>query len=146
MDDYLVRPAQLSDEWWIMPLLKHEKALGNMTWVWKRFWEEHAPNEHWVVVRGKGYAHFRRRNDGWNTLYEIAVMPRQRRKGIASTLIEHIGWPLRAKTDADNVASNAMYFALGFQRSGSRFTKNGKKMLHEYEHPQPEVLQQGVLL
>ena len=87
-------------------------------------------NEFFLGIREVAFVHYRARRDGVNVVYEIAVDPAAKRRGLATRLLLHIGPPILLKTDADHEESNALYRARGFKFMG---TKQGqKKLLNEY--------------
>lgn len=68
-----------------------------------------------------GFVNYRARKDGWHTIYEIAVVEKQR--GIGRALLDAVPRPTRLKCTVDNDA-NEFYARMGFDCVG---TEEGRK-------------------
>jgi GNAT superfamily N-acetyltransferase len=107
---------------------------------WYRYWKERAnkPREFWVkVVQVEAVicpvivasAHWYVHKDGvWRNLQDIVVNAAGRGQGIGRMLIEHIGAPIKLKTDVESKA-NGFYKHLGFQEQETVISRNGEKVL-----------------
>lgn len=123
-----------TDKEWVMRVWKpSEKILGPRELAWKRSWMlGPKPNDCWIGIEQVAFAHYLKRRDGINVLYEIGVDPQVKRGGYGRQLIFHIGFPMELKTDADNEESNAFYRRLCFTHVGQKRSKNGKKLFNIY--------------
>ena len=120
------------DKDWVLRVWKPAaKVLGvDAGTIWYR-WVTYAPaNEHWIGVREVAFAQYRQRRDGVKVLYSIGVAPVAKRQGLGRRLIEHIGFPMELKTDADHAESNAFYRKLGFKFAGQK--RGGAKVFNIY--------------
>lgn len=107
---------------------KNKSILGNFDFAFYHWKQTENPRNKWVVVENFAFAHYMIKLNGQKTLYEIAVDDHMKRKGIAKTILSHIGSPISLKTDADNLESNSFYRSLGFICLGQKFTSSGKKV------------------
>jgi ribosomal protein S18 acetylase RimI-like enzyme len=134
VSEWVIRPARREDKEWVKPLFERDRLLGRFGPPWWYYWSRYRdPEERWDVVDGgQGFVHYRARQDGLVSLYEMAVHPDYRRQGVGTALVNHLGRPIALKTDADNTVSNAFYTALGFTLMGQTYSQNGKKTLNVY--------------
>lgn len=132
-DTKLIDIATREDAAWIRPIFEAERA---MFWdfgrIWWRYWHSVAPGEWWLVLRPDAFVHFRKRLDGMRVVEEIAVAPGARRNGVGRFLLQSIGRPIELKTDAQNLASNAFYQALGFDLIETTAAERGSRLLNLY--------------
>lgn len=56
-----------------------------------------------------GFIHFYKRQDGWNTIHELAVDPNYQKCGIGKELYSCVPLPIRFKTTIDNVNEIKFY-------------------------------------
>lgn len=122
----MIEPATEEDRDWLLELWKaNEEHLG---WfgprTWHMFWKGHAPNEHWDVLRPQGFIRWRNRRDGWRTVYDIAVA--EQGKGLGRLLMEHVGRPVRLKTNASNLNAQGFYRHLGLSIAARSHTRDGR--------------------
>ncbi len=128
-NEWLTIDRLKDDDWeWVEPLFAANKnILGSVSMMrWRWCAKPYDLREPILVIRPYAFAHFHKKKNGEVTLYEIAVDPSMKRKGLGKRLMEKMGYPMTLKTDADNEESNAFYKALGFICMGSKETKSGK--------------------
>jgi ribosomal protein S18 acetylase RimI-like enzyme len=77
-----------------------------------------------------GFVNFRRRRDGWQTIYEIAVDRGHLRAGVGRWLVEMVPRPVRLKCTKDN-AANEFYRQIGFKHIGTEVGR--KRPLNVYQ-------------
>lgn len=132
MNEMSIRNATAADEEWIVGLFDDNAQILGGAFIGKRMFFRWASSKNKkdkiVVVSGKAFAHYRNKKDGTKTLYEIAVHSSEKRKGIGTLLMNHIGRPVVLKTDRTNEESNAFYRALGLTLCGKTKTKSGKEL------------------
>lgn len=121
----VVRATEQDLPWVLSLFAEHSKILGNPFWL-KRSYRERG--HRLIVVREKGFAHYRVSEDGVRTLKEIAVSGSCKKQGIGKAMIDSIGRPITLKTDADNAESNLFYEACGFLLVGRVKARSGKLM------------------
>lgn len=111
---------------WITKLFaKNSNILGNPFWLESSY----GKNGHrLLVVREKGFLHYRISKDGLRTVKEIAVAEEHKKRGIGRALIDAVGKPVTLKTDSDNSESNLFYVACGFLLVGRLKARSGKLM------------------
>lgn len=130
-----IRPLTRADTAWVLNVWQWcEQHLGSMDVtgkiVWHRWLVGRNPREHFIGIEGLAFAHYLvRARDGGRTLYNVGVHPRARRQGLGRALLNAAGYPMRLKTNEDNVASQAFYRALGFEPDGHATTRDGRLML-----------------
>lgn len=132
MEEYQTRKAVPDDQKWVAKLFDLNKSiLGNVgggTVLWRAL-NSGNPREFFIVIPEVAFAHYLvRARDSVRVLYEIAVHPDHKRKGLATRLLSEIGMPCELKTDADHGESNNFYLALGFKKMGYKTAASGKKM------------------
>lgn len=124
-----IRPVRPADAAWVLPLFTaNQSILGPASVAWHRFWAGARTRNHWIVIEGLAFVHYRRRLDGVYVIDEIAVDAAAKGRGLGRRLVERIGLPIELKTDADNAESNAFYQRLGFYPAGTKRSKSGKKL------------------
>lgn len=123
-----------SDVYWVKELFKLNKGiLGSFDTTYFRFKQSVNNREKWIVIPEIAFVHYMERLDGVKVIYEIAVNPSEKKKGIGRMLMAHIGYPIQLKTDADNLESNEFYKKTGYICLGQKKSKNGKKTFNIYQ-------------
>lgn len=121
-----IRSIRESDKAWVKPLFEKNKAiLGPFDVAWHRYINSSNKREKWVVIPNIAFAHFLKKKNGENTLYEIAVD--EKKQGWGKKLLNYIGFPMELKTDKENEESNAFYKRCGFLLLGTKHSKSGEK-------------------
>jgi len=111
---------------WVLSLFaENSQILGNPFWLKRSYREK---GHRLIVVREKGFAHYRVGEGGARTLKEIAVSRSHKKQGIGKALVDAIGRPITLKTDADNAESNMFYESCGFSLVGRVKARSGKLM------------------
>lgn len=124
-----VEPAVLADRAWIVRVGRQGEDYGLWGDVGRLFWRHTIADrhvDHWDVIRPYAWVHWRLREDGWRTLYEIMTDEAYRGLGYGRALVEHIGAPCMVKADRDNKTANAFYKALGFRLVDATASRKGK--------------------
>jgi hypothetical protein len=82
VSEWVIRPARREDKEWVKPLFERDRLLGRFGPSWWYYWSRYRdPEERWDVVDGgQGFVHYRARQDGLVSLYEMAVHPDYRRQ------------------------------------------------------------------
>lgn len=119
---------------WVKNLFNLNKSiLGSFDTAYYRFKNSKNTREKWIVVKEIAFVHYMERLDGVKVIYEIAVNPNNKRQGLGKMLMEHIGFPIQLKTDANNEESNEFYRKTGYIRVGVKKSRNGKKTFNIYQ-------------
>lgn len=127
-----IRPAKESDKSWVEPIFReHDFVLGKGFFgtIWYRYWTGGSENEFWDVIPCMAFVHYKRRKDGVNVIYEIAVGSEFKRKGLGKMLLDHVGYPMELKTDVQHRESNAFYKGCGFYPAGEKRSRDGLKRM-----------------
>jgi ribosomal protein S18 acetylase RimI-like enzyme len=128
----MIRTIRESDKVWVKPLFdSNQSILGPFDVAWYRYTTSKNRSEKWVVIEGEAFAHYLIKKNGERTLYEIAV--KSKGKGLGRILLNHIGYPMNLKTDADNAESNEFYRRCGFTCVGQKMSKSGEKTFNIYQ-------------
>ena len=126
MTQVAVVQATKQDLPWVLSLFaENSDILGNPFWLKSSYRER---GHRLIVVREKGFAHYRVGEDGARTLKEIAVSKSHKKQGIGKAMMDTIGRPITLKTDADNDESNIFYKACGLLLVGCVKARSGKLM------------------
>lgn len=124
---YDIRAAVPEDAVWIKPLF--DPALfWDFGRIWWRFWNQPTPNEHWDVIDGKAFVHWKVSHTGEKSVQEIATHPDYRQQGCGRALLAHVGTPVSLKTDVDNTVSRLFYVRLGFKLTARMSSRSGRSM------------------
>lgn len=150
--DVLITEVTRLDADDVLALFKTEKSIWSSGGgqAWYRYWQQRGPREYWVKAVEPpyctllGFVHWTIRRDGWRTLADIIVSPTARGRGVGKRLVEHLGDPIRLKTDV-GAPSNEFYQRLGFRCVETKPSKNGKKQLNVYERGGPAETQDRLL-
>lgn len=98
--------------------------------------QEHRLLVVWANHQIIGFCHFYRRRDGWYTIYEIAVSPDWRRRGIGGLLINNVHtlstMGIRLKCTKENDA-NKFYASIGLQQVREEMGKKRPLLVWEKE-------------
>jgi GNAT superfamily N-acetyltransferase len=131
-----IRIATLEDEALVIAILDTGNIVQSASTIWWRFTASNARlqrREFIALYDDVAMAHWLVRKDRMKVLNEIAILPEHRRQGIGIQLIEYIGLPIKAKTDADNVVSNNFYLKHKFKLVNIELTKSKRKPMNVYE-------------
>jgi GNAT superfamily N-acetyltransferase len=127
-----IRELGPEDEVWLKELWKASRVFGqDAAPIWRAV-HQRSNREQLIGIREQCFVHFRRRRDGINVVYEIAVAEAHRRKGLGKRLLQAVGAPIMLKTDADNTTSRAFYVALGFRELNTIVAKHSSKAMVNY--------------
>lgn len=131
------------DRAWVLALWRLDtrvlgKDAGSVFW---RYTQRTGDAERWVRIGQVAFCHYRVLRDNSRTVYEIAVHPDHKRRGLGRRLLEHVGRPTRLKTDAGHAESNAFYQRLGFVMYDQVQARDGK-LLNCYWLPAPAVVEE----
>lgn len=121
-----IKPFTVDDLPWVKELWAENKGILGPPMAPGTWLRSHADNEFFIVISNFAFAHYRKRKDGTNVLYEIAVSSKMKKMGIGKALMLYIGLPMELKTDYGNEESNSFYKKLGFICMGKKYTKSGK--------------------
>ncbi len=133
MESYDIRGAVETDQKWVAKLFDKNKEIlgyvsgGTVFWRWLQDVKKHDRHQ-FLVIPEVAFAHFLVKKTGEKVLYEMAVDPEQKRKGLGRKLLDRIGRPLTLKTDADNVESNSFYVRYGMRLMGTTEAASGKRL------------------
>jgi ribosomal protein S18 acetylase RimI-like enzyme len=132
MEKYQVRRAVASDQKWVAKLFDLNKEIlgkvggGLVFWRWL---QGNNPREHFFVIPEIAFMHWlQRAKDGTSVIYEIAVHPEHKKKGLGKQLINTLSGAIELKTDAEHAESNEFYKKLGFVLIGYKTASSGKKL------------------
>jgi ribosomal protein S18 acetylase RimI-like enzyme len=76
-----------------------------------------------------GFILWHRRQDGWSTIYDIAVDRGFAGAGIGQMLMNQVPRPRQLKTAADNEISRKFYLKLGLRESGRSSSRTGRDLI-----------------
>lgn len=76
-----------------------------------------------------GFILWHRRQDGWSTIYDIAVDRDFAGAGIGQILMSQVPQPRQLKTAADNEISRKFYLKLGLRESGQSSSRTGRDLI-----------------
>lgn len=125
----MIRLARPSDKDFINKVYQENRLIfGSFGLTLSSYFKQRAKNQFILVWEGVGFCHYRKRKDGVNVIYEIAVTSSAKGKGAGRKFIEKVGFPLMLKTDVSNEESNAFYKRIGMIVIGKYETRKGKPM------------------
>lgn len=125
-----VRAATIDDREFIKSLYKtNAKEIGdfNLFWVWDKYLDGTSKHKYDVIddcgFMRYGYS----KKYSAYVLYEIAVVPDTKQKGVGRLLYNHLPKPLMLKCNQYNEIGNKFYEAMGMTKVGVDQNKKGLK-------------------
>lgn len=125
-----VRAATIDDREFIKSLYKiNAKEIGdfNLFWVWDKYLDGTSKHKY-AVIDDCGFMRY-----GYSkkysayVLYEIAVVPDTKQKGVGRLFYNHLPKPLMLKCNQSNEIGNKFYEAMGMTKVGVEQNKKGLK-------------------